>query len=152
MTANSFSSVSLNPPLILWGQSLSSPSHPVFRDAERFAVNILAEDQVDISKRFATSGQDKFSGLEVGRGLGGIPLTKSCSAYLECHKLTSYPGGDHAVFFGRVERIVRTKRKSLVFGGGDYLLAYPQDLGSFSLDFGMASLSQLKACRHARGA
>src|SRR3954469_18364116 len=60
LTANSFTSVSLDPPLILWSQSLTAPSHPVFRESERFVVNILADDQVEISNRFARGGADKF--------------------------------------------------------------------------------------------
>ena len=63
LTANSFTSVSLNPPLILWNQSVSAPSHPVFREAQRFAVNILAEDQIDVSRRFAGAAADKFAGV-----------------------------------------------------------------------------------------
>src|SRR4051812_18428675 len=74
LTANSFSSVSLDPPLILWSQSLTAPSHPVFRDADRFVVNILADDQVEVSNRFARGGADKFAGCATRAGLGGVPL------------------------------------------------------------------------------
>ena len=63
LTANSFSSVSLDPPLVLWSQSLAAPSHPVFREVERFVVNILSDDQVDVSRRFARGGDDKFAGF-----------------------------------------------------------------------------------------
>jgi flavin reductase (DIM6/NTAB) family NADH-FMN oxidoreductase RutF/DNA-binding IclR family transcriptional regulator len=147
LTANSFSSVSLDPPLILWSQSLTAPSHPVFRDAERFAVNILAEDQVEISNRFARGGEDKFSGIAIRRGLGGVPLIEGCSAYLECRRVTNYAGGDHAVFLGQVERIDRTERRPLAFGGGRYMVTHPHDLGSFSIDIGVASLDHLQAVR-----
>jgi flavin reductase (DIM6/NTAB) family NADH-FMN oxidoreductase RutF/DNA-binding IclR family transcriptional regulator len=147
LTANSFSSVSLDPPLVLWSQSLTAPSHPVFRDAERFAVNILADDQVDISNLFARGGQDKFCGIAVRSGLGGIPLIDGCSAYLECKRVTNYPGGDHAVFLGHVERIDRTSRRPLVFGSGKYMVAQAHDLGSFSIDIGVASLAHLQAVR-----
>lgn len=149
VTANSFSSVSLDPPLILWSQMLSSPSHPVYRDADRFVVNILAEDQVDISNRFARSGADKFAGVAVTPGLGGVPLIDGCSAYLECRKVTSYPGGDHAVFLGQVDRISQTNCRPLAFGGGKYLVAQPHDLGHFSLDLGVASLARLQGVRQA---
>jgi flavin reductase (DIM6/NTAB) family NADH-FMN oxidoreductase RutF len=98
LTANSFSSVSLEPPLILWSLQVKTRSYPVFREAERFAVNILAADQVDIAKRFASSAQDKFQGIPVTHGVGGLPLIKNCAAYLECRKEAIYPGGDHAVF------------------------------------------------------
>lgn len=125
LTVNSFSSVSLDPPLILWSQAITAPSHPVFRDAARFAVNILAEDQIEISRRFATPGQDKFAGLPVLQGLHGVPLIPGCAAYLECTQETRFPGGDHTVFIGRVQRIEHGMRKSLVFAGGQYMTALP---------------------------
>lgn len=125
LTVNSFSSVSLDPPLILWSQAIAAPSHPVFRDAPRFAVNILAEDQIDISRRFAASGLDKFAGLPVQAGLGGVPLLPGCAAYLECTREASFPGGDHMVFIGRVQRIEHGQRKSLAFGSGTYLSTQP---------------------------
>ena len=147
LTANSFSSVSLDPPLILWSQSLTAPSHPMFRDAERFAVNILAEDQVEISNRFGKGGHDKFSGIAIMKGLGGVPLIQGCSAYLECRRVTNYAGGDHAVFLGQVERIDRTERRPLAFGDGRYMVTQAHDLGSFSIDIGVASLDHLQAVR-----
>src|SRR6201984_244199 len=84
VTANSFSSVSLDPPLILWSQAAKTHSHPVFFKAERFAVNILADDQIELSKRFAKSSKDKFSGVDVDIGSAGVPLLCDCSARLQC--------------------------------------------------------------------
>ena len=74
LTANSFSSVSLDPPLILWSQSLTAPSHAVFNACDRFAVNILADEQVDVSNRFARGGAEKFASIATRPGLGGVPL------------------------------------------------------------------------------
>lgn len=128
VTVNSFASVSLDPPLILWSQALTAFSYPVFRDAERFVINILAQDQTDVSMRFARAGADKFSGIATRRGMGGVPLIEGCSATLECRREAIYPGGDHAVFLGRVERFERHARPPLVFGGGKYLVAHPQEL------------------------
>lgn len=145
LTANSFSSVSLDPPLILWSQSLTAPSHPVFRAAERFVVNILADDQVEVSNRFARGGADKFAGCATRPGLGGVPLISGCAAYLECRRMDSFPGGDHVVFLGQVERIERTGRQPLVFGGGRYLVAQPHDIG-VPLAAG-ANIARLKAVR-----
>jgi flavin reductase (DIM6/NTAB) family NADH-FMN oxidoreductase RutF/DNA-binding IclR family transcriptional regulator len=145
LTANSFSSVSLDPPLILWSQSLTAPSHPVFRAAERFVVNILADDQVEVSNRFARGGADKFAGCETHPGLGGVPLIAGCAAYLECRRMDSFPGGDHVVFLGQVERIERTGRQPLVFGGGRYLVAQPHEMGT-PADEG-ANIARLKAVR-----
>jgi flavin reductase (DIM6/NTAB) family NADH-FMN oxidoreductase RutF/DNA-binding IclR family transcriptional regulator len=146
LTANSFSSVSLDPPLILWSQSLTAPSHPVFREAERFVVNILADDQVEVSNRFARGSDDKFAGCSTRVGLGGVPLIEGCAAYLECRRIDSFPGGDHLVFLGQVERIERTGLQPLVFGGGKYLVAQPHDLGPIGAPAG-ANIARLKAVR-----
>ncbi|MBA2965011.1 flavin reductase [Ramlibacter sp. CGMCC 1.13660] len=146
LTANSFSSVSLDPPLVLWSQSLTAPSHPVFRDTDRFAVNILAEDQVAVSNRFARGHSDKFSDYSILPGLGGVPLLEGCAAWLECRKVASYPGGDHVVFLGQVERIERNARQPLVFGGGRYLVAQPHDGGAGATVSG-PNIARLQAVR-----
>ncbi len=125
LTVNSFSSVSLDPPLILWSQSLTSPSHPVFRDAPWFTVHILSQEQLELSRRFATGGADKFAGLEVSEGLGGVPVIAGCTATLECSLESRYPGGDHQVFIGRVHRLRHCSAQPLVFGGGNYLATRP---------------------------
>lgn len=148
LTANSFSSVSLDPPLILWSQALTAPSHSVFNSCERFAVNILADEQVDVSNRFARGGADKFAGIAVQPGLGGVPLINGCAAHLECRKVHSYPGGDHVVFIGEVERIERHLRQPLVFGSGRYLVAQPHDLGPLGAE-NSANIARLKAVRMA---
>jgi flavin reductase (DIM6/NTAB) family NADH-FMN oxidoreductase RutF/DNA-binding IclR family transcriptional regulator len=146
LTANSFSSVSLDPPLILWSQARTSPSHPVFSSCKRFAVNILADEQVDISNQFARGSADKFAGTATHAGLGGVPLIEGCAAHLECRLVNSYPGGDHVVFIGQVERIARHPRQPLVFGGGKYLVAQPHDMGPLQENHG-ANIARLKAVR-----
>ena len=146
LTVNSFSSVSLDPPLVLWSQSLTAPSHPVFRDAERFVVNILADDQVAISNQFARGKDDKFAGLVPDTGLGGVPLIRGSAAYLECRRMDCFRGGDHMVFLGQVERIERTGRQPLVFGGGRYLVAQPHDLGAVLTESG-PNIARLQAVR-----
>jgi len=129
ITANSFSSVSLDPPLVLWSQSLAARSFPAFRDNDRFIVNILAWDQVPISQRFAKPGEDKFAGIPTSTSSEGLPIIEGCTAYLECTKVATYPGGDHAVFLGRIERFERSERRPLAFGGGTYLVAHTHELG-----------------------
>jgi flavin reductase (DIM6/NTAB) family NADH-FMN oxidoreductase RutF/DNA-binding IclR family transcriptional regulator len=146
LTANSFSSVSLDPPLILWSQSLTAPSHPVFRESERFVVNILADDQVEVSNRFARGGADKFSGCQTAPGLGGVPLIDGCAAWLECRRIDSFPGGDHVVFLGQVERIERSGLQPLVFGGGRYLVAQPHDFSASMIESG-PNIARLQAVR-----
>lgn len=127
MTANSFNSVSLDPPLIVWSLRLNASSFPVFSKAARFVVNILSEEQVDISNRFAKSGPDRFNGVATTPGISGVPLIDGCSAHLECRTEAIYPGGDHLLFLGRVERIVGSARKPLAFGAGKYLVVHPYD-------------------------
>jgi len=133
VTANSFSSVSLDPPLVLWSQAVKSHSHPAFFKAERFAVNILAEDQIELSKRFAKSSPEKFAGIDVDIGSGGVPLLRGCSARLQCRVVSRVPGGDHTIYVGEVHAIDRAERKPLVFGNGQYLLADPHDLADSAL-------------------
>lgn len=148
VTANSFSSVSLDPPLILWSQSLTSRSHPAFRESERFVVNIMADDQIAISNQFAKSIDDKFQGIATTDGLGGVPIIEGSAAYLECTKVAAYPGGDHIVFIGRVERIHRSPRRPLAFGDGRYMVTFAHDLGGALVpDSGNHSLAHIEAVR-----
>jgi flavin reductase (DIM6/NTAB) family NADH-FMN oxidoreductase RutF/DNA-binding IclR family transcriptional regulator len=147
VTANSFNSVSLDPPLVLWSQALKAFSHPAFRDAQRFAVNILADDQIGLSNRFARAGEDKFAGTPVTDGLGGVPLIDGCAAYLECRRHASHEAGDHMIFIGHVDRIARSGRRPLAFGGGRYLIAQPHDFGRLSLDEVNANRKRLHAIR-----
>lgn len=152
LTANSFSSVSLDPPLVLWSQAIAAGSHAIFRDAPRFAINILAEDQYAISNHFAKGAPDKFSGIEFDAGIGGLPLLRNCSAWLECNVVARYPGGDHLIFVGEVKGIRRSARRPLVFGGGRYLTADPHDLGATSTGTEGAMKSQPHATRLAQRA
>lgn len=129
VTANSFSSVSLDPPLVLWSQVVNTQSHSTFFKAERFAVNILAEDQIELSNRFAKSSAEKFAGLEVDIGLGGVPMLRGCGARLQCRVVSRVPGGDHTIYIGEVVSIEQAERKPLAFGNGQYLRTGPHDLG-----------------------
>lgn len=138
VTANSFSSVSLDPPLVLWSQALTSKSYAAFQESEHFAVNILADDQVDVSNHFAKSQEDKFAGIEHTEGIGGVPVVTGSAAHLECTKIASYPGGDHVVYLGRVECIGQSSRRPLAFAGGRYMIPYAHDLGPVSLQLGGA--------------
>ncbi|WP_426440347.1 flavin reductase [Bradyrhizobium genosp. P] len=143
VTANSFSSVSLDPPMVLWSQAVKTHSHPVFFKSERFAVNILAEDQIELSKRFAKSSQDKFVDLDVDIGSDGVPLLRGCSARLQCRVVSRVPGGDHTIYVGEVLAIDRAEQKPLAFGNGQYLLTDRHDLAdsALSLDRKQAQLT-----------
>ncbi len=120
LTVNSFTSLSLDPPLVLWALSTGSASLRAFESAEHFAVNILAEDQVAISRRFASTTPNKFHEIAVHSGLGGTPLIEGCSAHIECRMHSAQPGGDHVLFVGRVERVQVNGRPPLVYVGARY--------------------------------
>jgi len=147
VTANSFSSVSLDPPLVLWSQSLSSRSHSAFDGSERFVINILADDQIVLSNHFAKSRDDKFVGIPFDEGLGGAPVLRDTAACLECTKVAAYPGGDHVVFLGRIERMHQSNKRPLAFGSGRYMVAYSHDLGPVSLQLGNSTPRHLEAIR-----
>jgi 3-hydroxy-9,10-secoandrosta-1,3,5(10)-triene-9,17-dione monooxygenase reductase component len=123
VTANSFNSVSLNPPMILWSLAKSARSLATFEAAQYWAVHILAADQDDLSNRFARSGGDKFTGLQLDTGLGDAPLLKNCASRLQCKTAFRYEGGDHVIFVGEVIAFDRNDVPPLVFHGGQYAVA-----------------------------
>ncbi len=146
LTANSFNSVSLDPPLVLWSLARNARSLPVFTGASHWAVHILAADQDALSNRFASRGEDKFAGLELDAGTGNLPLLRGCAARFQCRTAFQYEGGDHIIFVGEVVEFDRSELQPLVFHGGRYAFAtqkLPQTAaprepalsGSFSEDF-----------------
>ncbi|MCY1258368.1 p-hydroxyphenylacetate 3-hydroxylase, reductase component [compost metagenome] len=120
VTANSFNSVSLDPPLILWSLAKSSASLSAFNEAEHFAVHILAADQESLSNRFAQRGIDKFAALAIARGSDGIPLLHDCAARLQCRLVHRYEGGDHVILIGQVIDFEHCERKPLAYLSGRY--------------------------------
>ena len=146
LTANSFNSVSLEPPMVLWSLARASRSLPAFEQANHWAVHVLAADQEAVSNRFARRGEDKFAGLPVERGEGDVPLLRGCAARFECRGAFRYDGGDHVIFVGEVVRFARGPAAPLVFHAGQYALAATKDktlaeprsarlAGSFGEDF-----------------
>ncbi len=123
LTVNSFNSVSLDPPLVLWSLARSSASLAAFVQAEHFAVHILAADQEPLSNRFAQRGADKFAGVEVLRGEGGVPLLPGCAARFRCRTAYRHQGGDHEIFVGEVIGFEAFERAPLVFHLGGYAVA-----------------------------
>lgn len=105
VTVNAFSSVSLDPPLVLFCMGKGSSSHDLFTSAEAFAINILAADQEHLSNLFAGKAENKFAGVEVETGKGGCPLLTGCLATLECRREALHDGGDHTIVVGRVENL-----------------------------------------------
>jgi flavin reductase (DIM6/NTAB) family NADH-FMN oxidoreductase RutF len=120
VTINSFASVSLEPPLVLWSLGLDSPSLAVFETCSHYAVNVLAADQAEFSQRFSQSQSDKFAGIDLGVGAGGTPILPGCCARFECRNEMRYPGGDHVILVGYVESFQREEKPPLVFHGGRY--------------------------------
>ena len=120
VTINSFNSVSLNPPLVLWSLSLAAPSLSAFRNHRAFAVNILSEGQVHIGRQFARPAPDKFAGIDWQPGYRGVPLIAETAARLECRTWQRYEGGDHEIFIGEVIAMAATDKAPLVFPRGRF--------------------------------
>jgi flavin reductase (DIM6/NTAB) family NADH-FMN oxidoreductase RutF/2-polyprenyl-6-methoxyphenol hydroxylase-like FAD-dependent oxidoreductase len=121
MTANSFTSVSLNPPLVLWAAARSSPSLAAFEHAEHFVVNVLASDQHHLSRQFATSGGDKFEGVPLVSE-EGLPVLEGTVAHFLCRRTQLVDAGDHVVIFGEIESYDAPGGEPLVFHSGVYRL------------------------------
>ena len=120
LTANSFGSLSLDPPLVLWSLRRTSPSLAAFERAPRFAVNVLAEAQVDLSRRFASAVEDKFAAGPWSAGQGGVPVLAGCAAVFECVRLSLQEAGDHVLFIGRVSAMAESPVPPLLFQAGHY--------------------------------
>jgi len=120
VTVNSFSSVSLDPPLVLWSLTNISPNLSIFRVAEHFVINILASDQQDVSNQFARPVEDRFANIPCTMGVGGIPVLDGTLASFECKNAKSMEGGDHTVFFGEVIDYTEADRSPLLFFSGKY--------------------------------
>jgi flavin reductase (DIM6/NTAB) family NADH-FMN oxidoreductase RutF len=120
LTANSFSSLSLDPPLIVWSLRLVSSSLPTFQTQDRFVVSVLAESQTDVSRHFASSRPDKFEGTAYALNEHGLPMLHAASAWFECRKVSQQTAGDHCLFIAQVERFSQSEAAPLVFHGGGY--------------------------------
>ena len=124
LTCNSFSSVSLEPPLVSWSLRMASKSLDAFRGIRGFAINILAEDQKELSARFANGAiVDKFESVDWRAGHAGLPVIAGCVATFECDKFAEHEAGDHMLFLGRVARFDHGRQEpSLVFYKGAYMM------------------------------
>lgn len=124
ITASSFNSVSLQPPLILWSLATRSASMPIFRDNTHYVVNVLAANQLELCRRFATLKGDRFAGVPYLLSSTGAPILEGALAWFECHNRSRYHEGDHVIFVGQVERcgVLEAGRPAdpLVFHGGRF--------------------------------
>jgi len=120
VTVNSFSSLSLDPPLILWCLDKGSDRSDVFRNCDHFVVNVLATGQQDLSVRFAEVGQHDFSGIRHEPGVLGVPVLPDALAVLECNVEARHDGGDHVIYVGRVLEMSSRDGEPLLYFSGQY--------------------------------
>ncbi len=121
LTVNSFTSVSLHPPLIQFAVALRAASAPIFQRGVRFAVNLLGSHQQALAETFARSNPDKFAGLDLATGIGGVPLLPDCSGWLEAFVYDLFPAGDHLLIVGRVDKFSHYQdAEPLLYHKGQY--------------------------------
>lgn len=125
LTANSFNSLSLDPPLILWSLGEKASTLEIFKGRRYFSVSVLAVDQVDTASRFASKLADRFAGISFHDGLDGIPLIDGALAWFECERLTQLHHGDHWLFIGEVKRCAMDEGSPLVFRHGEFAVSDP---------------------------
>lgn len=126
LTANSFNSVSLGPPLVLWSLARSAASMAALSTGSHYAINILASNQKDLAERFATKDVDRWADVAFTEGLGGAPVLAGVAASFECFNRSRYDEGDHVIFVGEVERCTHSPGASpLLFHGGRFYTEHP---------------------------
>jgi flavin reductase (DIM6/NTAB) family NADH-FMN oxidoreductase RutF len=129
LTANSFSAVSLEPPMVLWSLRKASRALRTFMESGCYAVNVLSADQSELAMRFATPADDRFDGIRFREGHGGCPLIEGALAHFECRTLQAIEGGDHIVFLGGVEASSFCDGEPLVFSAGRFRALVPETTG-----------------------
>lgn len=120
ITASSFNSVSLSPPLVLWSLGLHAGSLPLFHAGTHYVINVLAADQLTVCQQFAYGKGDRFAGVDYRLGQSGLPILSGALAWFECHNRSRYEEGDHVIFVGEVERCGFSDGEPLVFQGGQF--------------------------------
>ena len=126
LTANSFNSVSLEPPLVLWSLSRAAGSMSAFSNGLNYAINVLAADQQTLAERFATRIGDRWAGVRFTEGVSGAPLLEGAAATFECFNRSQYAEGDHVIFVGEVERCAhRHDAAPLLYHGGKFYAEHP---------------------------
>jgi flavin reductase (DIM6/NTAB) family NADH-FMN oxidoreductase RutF len=128
LTANSFSSVSLEPPLVLWSLGVSASSLALYRDCSHYAVNVLASGQIELSRRFSTRSapaKHRFEGIEWRRGTHGVPIIANSCAWFLCSNRSRYLEGDHVIFVGEVQELGFMPNEPLIFQNGQYHMTQP---------------------------
>lgn len=126
LTANSFSALSLEPPLITWALRSASSNLAVFQHNERFVVNVLTEAQVDTSRLFASRASDKFGQVPHAENVHGLPYLHGAAAWFECRQVSYQTAGDHCLFIAEVERYTHSETPPLLFHAGGYFALGPR--------------------------
>jgi len=126
LTANSFNSVSLDPPLVLWSLSRQAGSMPAFERGSHYAINVLDAEQHALAERFSKKRADRFLGVAMREGASGTPILEGAAAVFECFNRSRYEEGDHVIFVGEVEHCAhRAGARPLIFHGGRYFTELP---------------------------
>jgi flavin reductase (DIM6/NTAB) family NADH-FMN oxidoreductase RutF len=126
LTANSFNSVSMSPPLVLWSLARTAGSMAAFSAGSHYAINILSASQQDLARQFAAQGMDRFANVEFTHGTEGAPLIQGAVATFECFNRSQYQEGDHVIFVGEVERCAFQPGASpLLYHGGKFYAEHP---------------------------
>jgi flavin reductase (DIM6/NTAB) family NADH-FMN oxidoreductase RutF len=120
LTASSFNSVSLDPPLVLWSLGAGANSMPIFSGNSHYVINVLAAGQEELATRFSRRGANPFEEAEYELSRTGQPILKGVSAWFECHNRSRYPEGDHVIFVGEVEECAVHPQPALIFHGGRF--------------------------------
>ncbi len=145
VTASSFNSVSIEPPLVLWSLAKNSGSLPAFQDSGYFCVHVLASKHQQLSQRFASRGTDKFAEIDWQPGLGGAPLLDDFAAQFQCKTTYQYEGGDHVIFVGEVLDYQTRDQQPLVFHKGSYATAktkQPSEPAGDAVDIAQGKFSE----------
>lgn len=121
LTASSFNSVSLDPPLVLWSLSNHANSLSAFSGNSHYVINVLAADQAELANRFSRPSENRFEGVDFELSRTGHPVLKGVAAWFECHNRSRYPEGDHVIFVGEVEHCEVDPRPGLIFHDGAYI-------------------------------
>jgi flavin reductase (DIM6/NTAB) family NADH-FMN oxidoreductase RutF len=120
LTASSFNSVSLEPPLVLWSLSNGANSLPIFTGNSHYVINILSAGQEELARRFSRRGENPFDSVEYTLSRTGQPILAGVTAWFECHNRSRYPEGDHVIFVGEVEECAVDAQPGLLFHGGRF--------------------------------
>lgn len=126
LTVNSFNSVSLTPPLVLWSLAHRAVSFGLFMQASHYAINVLTVEQREMAERFATRGADRWAGVVWQPGRSGMPVLAGAAAVFECASRSRYPEGDHTILVGEVVHSTHQASSApLLYHGGMFYTEHP---------------------------